>query len=71
VNAVNRVAGGAVVTAIGWMKDGKIVGYYINADGSYTATEGAGVLPNGEELLALGRAYQISVNQDVSIVMKK
>ena len=72
VTAVNAVAGSSVITTIGWLENGKIVGYYITYSDTgvpvYTPTTGAGADPSRVELVR-GKAYQIGVSAAVTVTL--
>jgi hypothetical protein len=67
VNAINSVYPGAATT-IGWLADGRIVGYYVS-DGAFTATEGADIAADGSQALAIS-PYQISVTEGMTITVR-
>ena len=66
VSAIHYVKPG-IVTAIGWLEAGQMIGYYVTPDGFVAA--GANIPADATVNLTRGRAYQISVMEDVSIVI--
>lgn len=61
------------VTAIGWMEDSVIKGFYVtyNAGGEPTFAPTSGLSADGSLALERGRSYQLSVNSDVTVTFSQ